>query len=180
MAINEISYDNKSDINTSTTPVQNKVSASDMNEIKSVVNSNANLMGDLSNLNTSDKTSLVQAVNEINTPYDLITDGDAVLTGRKIDGKDEYVKRYSITLSSSGSGMTGEKALGFTLNDVTIIKFEGTIPSNTKNIFNLDTDNFNAGDNYVYANTTSNKLIVNCNTQNYSGTLYVNVYYIIN
>lgn len=65
MAINTISYDNKSDINTSTTPIQNKVTASDLNEIKSIVNSNANLQGDLSNLNTTEKGSLVGAINEV-------------------------------------------------------------------------------------------------------------------
>ena len=65
MAINEISYANKSDINTSTTPVQNKISASDMNEIKSIVNANANLQGDLANLNTTEKGSLVGAINEV-------------------------------------------------------------------------------------------------------------------
>lgn len=64
MAINTISYDNKSDINTSTTPIQNKITASNMNEIKSIVNSNANLMGDLANLTTTEKSSLVGALNE--------------------------------------------------------------------------------------------------------------------
>ena len=67
MAIVQINYDTKSDINTTATPSQNKVSAADMNEIKSVVNTNATLLGDLTNLDTTDKTSVVNAVNEVIT-----------------------------------------------------------------------------------------------------------------
>lgn len=67
MAIVQINYNTKSDINTTATPSQNKVSAADMNEIKSVVNTNATLLGDLTNLDTTDKTSVVNAVNEVIT-----------------------------------------------------------------------------------------------------------------
>ena len=65
MAINTIEYADKSNITTSTVPVQNKISDSDMNEIKNIVNTNANLMGDLTNLTTTDTSSLVSAINEI-------------------------------------------------------------------------------------------------------------------
>ena len=50
MAINTISYDTKSDIETSSVPNNNKVSANDLNEIKQVVNQIANLVGDGDNL----------------------------------------------------------------------------------------------------------------------------------
>ena len=65
MAITTINWDNKSDINTTSTPAINKVAAADMNEIKSVVNTNANLQGDLANLNTTEKSSVVGAINEL-------------------------------------------------------------------------------------------------------------------
>ena len=65
MAINEIGYADKSNINTSSVPAQNKITDDDMNEIKTVVNGNANLMGDLTSLSTSDNTSLVNAINEV-------------------------------------------------------------------------------------------------------------------
>ena len=65
MAIVTINFTNKSDVNTSSTPAINKVSAADMNEIKSVVNTNANLQGDLANLNTTEKGSIVGALNEL-------------------------------------------------------------------------------------------------------------------
>lgn len=42
----------------------NKVNASDMNEIKTVVNGNYNEVGDITNLTTTDKTSVVNAINE--------------------------------------------------------------------------------------------------------------------
>ena len=64
MAIVQINYNTKSDINTTATPSQNKISAADLNEIKSVVNTNATLMGDLSSLNTTDKSSIIGAINE--------------------------------------------------------------------------------------------------------------------
>ena len=43
----------------------NKVKAEDMNEIKSVVNGNYNEVGDITNLTTTDKTSVVNAINEL-------------------------------------------------------------------------------------------------------------------
>ena len=43
----------------------NKVKAEDMNEIKSVVNGNYNEVGDITNLTTTDKTSVVSAINEV-------------------------------------------------------------------------------------------------------------------
>lgn len=64
MAITEITYNDKSDINTTSTPEVNKITASNLNEIKSVVNANATLIGDLANLNTTDKSSVVGAINE--------------------------------------------------------------------------------------------------------------------
>jgi hypothetical protein len=44
----------------------NKVNASDMNEIKSVVNGNYNEVGNITNLTTTNKTSVVNAINEVN------------------------------------------------------------------------------------------------------------------
>lgn len=44
MAIQKITYSNKSNLNTTSVSATNKVSASDLNEIKSVVNNNADLI----------------------------------------------------------------------------------------------------------------------------------------
>lgn len=75
MAINTITFANKSDINTSSVPAANKWTASDINEVKSVVNSNANLMGDLSNLATTDNSSIVGAINEVVNGTTISTNG---------------------------------------------------------------------------------------------------------
>lgn len=44
----------------------NKCNAGDLNEIKNVVNTNASALGDITTLTTSDKTSVVNAINEVN------------------------------------------------------------------------------------------------------------------
>jgi hypothetical protein len=108
----------------------------------------------------------------------LTTDGDAVPTGKIIDGKVEYVKRYSIPITKSGNQAHGEKELGFNLSNVLITNIESTITSNSNNVFNLDTANYNAGYNYIYLNNDSNKIMINCNSGNYSELCYANVYYI--
>lgn len=67
MSINKITYSDKQAINTNPAlQAINKVQDVDMNEIKSVVNTNADLMGDLTTLTTTDKTSVVNAINELN------------------------------------------------------------------------------------------------------------------
>ena len=62
----QITYADKSTMNeNSSIPAINKCQASDMNEIKSVVNANYNEVGDLTTLTTTDKSSVVNAINEI-------------------------------------------------------------------------------------------------------------------
>ena len=53
MAISQITYATKSDISTTSAPASNKLQASDLNEIKTVVNGNANNIGDISQLTTT-------------------------------------------------------------------------------------------------------------------------------
>lgn len=66
MSINKITYTDKQQLNANSSIQDiNKVKATDMNEIKSVVNDNADLQGDLTNLETTEQSSLVGAINEI-------------------------------------------------------------------------------------------------------------------
>lgn len=66
MSISTITYTDKQQLNANGSVADiNKVKATDMNEIKNVVNTNANLQGDLTSLNTTDKTSIVSALNEV-------------------------------------------------------------------------------------------------------------------
>lgn len=64
MAKPKITFANKSDISTTSTPAANKVVASDMNEVKTTVNQISDNVGDVSNLTTTNKT-VVPAINEL-------------------------------------------------------------------------------------------------------------------
>lgn len=63
----QITYADKSTMNSnSSIPATNKCQASDMNEIKNVVNNNYSEVGDITTLTTADKSSVVNAINELN------------------------------------------------------------------------------------------------------------------
>jgi hypothetical protein len=73
MAIQNITFGDKSDLSTTSVADANKIKASDMNEVKTVVNNNAtetstnaSNIGTMSNLTTTEKGSLVGALNEVN------------------------------------------------------------------------------------------------------------------
>lgn len=78
-----ISYTNKTalNINSDISDV-NKCNASDLNSIKSVVNANASECGNASSLNTTDKSSLVNGINEVNS--NLGTKQNTILTGTSL------------------------------------------------------------------------------------------------
>ena len=62
----KITYSNKETLNAQPSIAdKNKVTSDDMNEIKSVVNTNYGEVGDINNLNTTDKTSIVNAINSM-------------------------------------------------------------------------------------------------------------------
>lgn len=62
----QITYTNKETLNAQPSIAdKNKVKADDMNEIKSVVNTNYGEVGDITSLTTTNKTSVVNAINEI-------------------------------------------------------------------------------------------------------------------
>lgn len=91
MAINLIGYSDKADINVnSNVPDTNKVKADDMNEIKSVVNSNSNLMGDVANI---DDTSIVDYLNNH-------TKGTLLWTNTNM-GDEDYFNQQSIFIDMS-------------------------------------------------------------------------------
>ena len=119
--------------------------------------------------------------------YNVETNGSEVKTGRMIDGKEEYVKRYEITINSVSENKTraqGKASLGFTLADVTVTEFSAYIISNTNNIFNVDTNNYNAGydagTNYINISYGENAIIINCNSENYKNKAIVMIYYVKN
>lgn len=80
-----ITYTDKSALNVNSNIADvNKCNASDLNEIKSVVNNNAGECGNTADLNTTDKTSIVNAVNEVNTG--LSGKQATILTGTSLPG----------------------------------------------------------------------------------------------
>lgn len=145
MAITEITYSDKSDINTTSTPEVNKITASNLNEIKSVVNTNANLMGNLSELETTDRSSIVNAINS--TRLQITTDGSAVETGRVIDGNEEFIKRISL-LSFPGNNQEKSWATGINMTNIVITGINIIVKTGSANWFELpnnDTVNARAG-----------------------------------
>ena len=126
--MSEITYDDKVDLNVESTIANiNKVTANDMNEIKSVVNENVENVGDISTLTTTDKTSVVNAINELNAPEKWVSvsatnpnDGRRVWFSKsknlfdnsKIDGLYPYQATYSVSnevvtiTSNSSSGVS--------------------------------------------------------------------------
>lgn len=71
----------------------NKVNASDLNEIKNAVNINDENAGLLSNLNTTDKSSMVNAINEVNNKFNYSTSEQII--GIDEDGKPIYKRSFS-------------------------------------------------------------------------------------
>ena len=66
--MSKITYADKETLYTNADiPANKKVQSSDMNEIKQVVNENDDKVGELNGLNTTDKSSMVNATNEVLT-----------------------------------------------------------------------------------------------------------------
>lgn len=102
MSINKITYTDKQQLNANSSIQDiNKVKATDMNEIKSVVNDNADLQGDLTTLETTEQSSLVEAINELGYYHtgESLTFTDMVQAGFLTTGKQQAL--FTITLPKS-------------------------------------------------------------------------------
>ncbi len=119
-----------------------------------------------------DKGGLLQIAGR-RLDYNLITNGPPVKTGRRVDDKEEWARRYGIDISSAGAYIIDS---GLITNDIIMTEINGTILSNSNNWFALDTANFNAGFNYsiLYAD---NQIGVQVQNANYKKA-YINIYYI--
>ena len=94
----KITYSNKVALNPQPSVADiNKVTDDDMNEIKSVVNTNYEEVGDITNLNTTDKTSIVNAINSMQDVYST----NEIKTDKVwIDGKPIYRKVFVVVLNN--------------------------------------------------------------------------------
>ena len=101
--MSKITYENKVALNVNSDIADiNKVTASDLNEIKNVVNendnnttNNSNAIGTLSSLNTTNKNNLVGAINEVYK--NNIFSSNETIIGKWIDGKTLYRKTITFT-----------------------------------------------------------------------------------
>ena len=135
-----------------------------------------NILTEINKLIT-DNSKNKESINLLS--YNVETDGDAVKTGRKIDGKDEYVKRYSFVGTNSAGDH--KKSLGFSMNDYTITNFEATVFANTNNVFSINSgiNSANTYDYVIQCIASDNTLLFRTYNANFK-KVYVNVYYISN
>lgn len=146
--MSEITYDDKVDLQVATNIANiNKVTASDMNEIKSVVNGNADDVGDITSLTTTNKTSVVNAVNELNAPEKWVSVGTIAPTdGRRVWFKNSrnLIEPLMATATLNGVTCTNNGDGSFTLN--------GTATATAT--FRIDQSTYNAHDNLKSYNGT--------------------------
>lgn len=120
--MSKITYDDKIDLHVDSSIADiNKVSASDMNEIKTAVNDNADDIGNISTLTTTDKTSVVNAVNELNEPEKWV----AVGTEAPTDGRRVWFNKGKNFLKVADTSKT-VNGITFTVNADGSIRATGT------------------------------------------------------
>ena len=95
----KITYENKVALNVNSDIADvNKCNATDLNEIKEVVNANDDIVGDLAQLNTTEKSNLVGAINSVvesgsneNGNWIKYADGTMIITQKYTDTKNTTV-----------------------------------------------------------------------------------------
>lgn len=150
----KITYENKVALNVNSDIADiNKVNASDLNEIKNVVNENDDNIGLLSNLNTTDKTSIVNAINEV------ITNTKVSIAKITTNGSDSY---------TSEAKVTGIWVNDFSVGDIVAEASNSRIKITNTEI--LETGGLLGGKNsswsgiYVYESTNLNNPIISNNS----------------
>ena len=109
----------------------NKCNATDMNEIKQVVNENDDNVGDLTQLETTNKNSIVNAINEVNTNdirKSTYSTSEQVV-GKWLDNKPIYRKVVNVNVSSKTSN-TIEITIS-SLDIDTFINISGIVKDNS-------------------------------------------------
>lgn len=137
----KITYENKEFLNENSQISNiNKVTDTDLNEIKAIVNENDDEVGNLSGLNTTDKSSIVNAINEVNSKtYEIIEEEtlNTEMQNITISGLDLNTdKHYKIEFYGA-SNVDGE--IQIKLNNITnlynhiAIAANGTTTTNSNN-----------------------------------------------
>lgn len=107
--------------------------------------------------------------------YNLITDGNPVKTGRKIDNRDEYVRRITCAnLGGNGAAKQYYTGIDTSLSTITDIKLFGV--TSAGNIFPLP--NNDSASSKITILTNGNLQIVFYNDYWVNETAYAEIYYI--
>lgn len=125
----KITYTNKETLNSQPSiAAKNKVTSDDMNEIKQVVNENDNNVGDLAGLNTTDKSSMVNAINTL-CPIVLYTDETGGTGTIQLNEDISHFKYYEIFYSRGTLGASSVKmpTTNLTSIDLTIVSWASSI-----------------------------------------------------
>ena len=109
----------------------------------------------------------------ITTNSNIKTNGDEVLTGRIIDGKEEYVKRYIVDIDNG----SGSVALGLTVSKIEVTNLDGIVLTDSGNYVTIDYDGGSSVKIATSVTASSNTLNVKTNVSNFKEAK-VNVYYI--
>lgn len=179
--MSEITYDDKVDLQVATNIANiNKVTASDMNEIKNVVNNNAEEVGDITSLTTTDKTNVVNAVNELNTPKKWVsvgatapTDGTRVWFAKGKNLYNENAVSLGTISQTDGKTITSNASVRYTPYYIKItpntsytLSYSGTTSLTIRAFY------YNA--NYNYLNTS----VIGSSTTSQTFTTPQNAYFI--
>ena len=125
---------------------------------------------------TQFQDNIENAINEIN--YNIITDGEAVKCGYKIDNKDVYVKRINFGALPNNTSKSVNTNIDFNQN--TLIKIEGIAKYNSNNIaFPIPFTNPSDFSYTIGVNIDNdNNIVVTTGTDRSSYNGIFNIYYI--
>lgn len=110
--------------------------------------------------------------NLITSEYNLITDGSPIKTGRKIDGKDEYVVKVN---AGSGPNNTNKQIQFNTSNMIITDYYVIGISNNNETIY---APNSATGNNYFNIFFSNNEINLSTNQDRSRFTCYVYIFYI--
>lgn len=103
----KLTYDNKIQMNENANiPAVNKGRAVDWNEIKTVVNENDDNVGDLSDLDTTDKTSIVNAINEVKAKITDLWTGTIATTETEVTLIDNWTNYDMVVILGTSYNWT--------------------------------------------------------------------------
>lgn len=173
----QITYADKTYLNENASiPANNKVQDVDMNEIKSVVNTNDNNVGDLTTLATDVKTSVVGAINELKNA-EIYSTSEVKTNEVWLDGSPIYKKTY--TKTGTGNAARSESiTVGSDSGTIKMFtKYEVLCTNSTSPAVSLMANYYNSGTDYFRV-FTGNATTFNLRYYvNYTPVIYVTIYY---